>query len=72
MAFEGSSPEWHYTDSTDADCGPVSFDELKIQYANGVIAEQAFMWHPEEMSEASAALPRRVPFPHRGCGVPGL
>ena len=59
MSFEGSSPEWHYTDSTDADCGPVSLDELKAQYANGVITMQAFMWHPEIMADASARAARR-------------
>mmetsp|Transcript_9418 Transcript_9418/g.16611 ORF Transcript_9418/g.16611 Transcript_9418/m.16611 type:complete len:1918 (+) Transcript_9418:318-6071(+) len=41
--------EWHYTDASDQDVGPVAITVLQAQFKAGVIHQETFIWHPTEV-----------------------
>src|SRR5688500_13001104 len=49
----GADSEWHYTDASDADIGPVGLEDLRTALKNGVITDDTFIWHPDHCPEWS-------------------
>ena len=41
-----NSDEWHYTDPSDADIGPVTIADMREAWNDGRLVGSAFIWHP--------------------------